>query len=114
MPRARLIRRRAAERARQCARDPEQVLTRIRVELQRLRETLQNLVGRPPAPALLEAEVVLRADAGETGDLIPPQPGDPASAVAEKADVFGLNDIPPGFQKCSESDHVDCHPAVPS
>ena len=69
--------RRAARRLGQI----EQVRTLGLVELQCPGERVQNSLGHPAQIAPLETGVVVDADAGEKGDLLPAQPWDPAVAA---------------------------------
>jgi hypothetical protein len=66
-----------------CAREVEEVRALGRVELQRTRERLENLVGDAAGVAALEPRVIVDADPGEERGLLAPESRN-ASGPAER------------------------------
>ena len=71
------------------SREVVQVGALVVVELERPRERLDHRLARVRALALLQARVVGRADAGELGEFLAPQPGHPARAEGDDPDALG-------------------------
>jgi hypothetical protein len=65
-----------------------QVRELVVVEAERSRNRLEDLGRRPACAALLEADVVVDADAGKLGELLPAQARHPAPPERGEADVF--------------------------
>ena len=85
-------------------REPVEVVGGDGVEPQRPRQRVQHLAGRVGVAALLEAQVVVRADAGQDGDLFAPQTRDPSRARAHhQTDVLRLQPITPCAQVVTQS-----------
>ncbi|GHH80558.1 hypothetical protein GCM10018793_35930 [Streptomyces sulfonofaciens] len=66
-----------------------QVALGVRVEPEGARRAVQHLVGRPLVTALLQAQVVLHADAGEQGDLLAARPRHPPPGPRRQAGLLG-------------------------
>jgi hypothetical protein len=83
------------------ARSVHQVVGRRLVEAQDTGQCLEDLDRRVTVAALLKPQVVVRADPGEQGDLLAPQPGvlliPGTSSIAHLRDnVTGAALTPPG------------------
>jgi hypothetical protein len=68
---------------------PEQVGRRGRIELEYAGEGFEHLCRRRPVASLLDAQVVVRADAGQRGNFLAPQTrGAPPTACCD-TDLLG-------------------------
>jgi len=76
------------------------------VEPQRTRQRIEHLRRRVLVAALLEPQVVVRADAGQQCDLLTAQARDATSADDGQADHLGPDPLAPGAQE--RADEVGC------
>src|SRR5258708_8523657 len=70
-----------------------------RAETERVGESVEYLAGGPDVAALLQERVVGVRDAGELGNLLPPQSGDPAARAVGEPDVGGPEAGAPGTEE---------------
>jgi hypothetical protein len=83
-------------------RQADQVRGGVGVQPQHPGDGLQHLQRRIAVPALLQAQVVVGADAGEHRDLLAPQPRHPAQTAAAQPDVLRADQRPAGAQELAE------------
>lgn len=79
-------------------------------ELKRPGDCLEDLLGRMGRAALLEADVVIDADARELGKLLAAQPRDAAAAEGGQADLPRAQPVAAGFQELPQLGAL-VHPA---
>src|SRR5206468_10284674 len=73
------------------------------VELKRLADGVEDVLGDPPNAAALQLDVVLDADPGEHGHLIAPQPGHTtAPAISRQPCPLRRDARPAGGQKLAD------------
>ncbi|GAA0919189.1 hypothetical protein GCM10009559_01140 [Pseudonocardia zijingensis] len=72
------------------------------IQVENTCERPEDLGGGGLVASALEPHVVVDADAGEHGDLLAPQPGDPAALSGRDAGLFGRDERPPGAQVVTE------------
>src|SRR5690606_38450198 len=77
----------------------QQMLALRRFEPQGGGDAPQGGRGRADVTCLLEPRVPLGADAGERGNLFPPEPGRSPPRAAGQADVLGSQAGPPAAEK---------------
>lgn len=61
-------------------------------------DAVEDLVGGVPVAALFQTQVVLGADAGEQGDLLPAQTGHPSALSGGQSDILGAHLFAAGSQ----------------
>lgn len=75
-------------------RDPQQVGRGLLVQPERAGDAAQDLLGGVLVAALLQAVVVVGADAREEGELLTAQPGDEPVALIHNTGIVGLDQFP--------------------
>ncbi len=92
--------------------EPEQIRGRVLVELQHAGQGPEDLRRGVAVAALLKAQVVLDADAGEHRDLGAPQAGDPAHADVRDARPRGVDEVAPGPEEIAQQVRLVGHDPI--